>query len=284
MNGRRRNGRSGNVRLKNKQLKNPRPSNKQPKAILPGLIGWGLFLPAWELIYRIGLFHPLVFPSLGDILQTVIRDFGSAELPLTILSSLLLILAAFLPSLALALLVCGASVFSARIRNISHTLSTLAHPLPGIVLLPLLIIWTGLGRHIIVLVVVHSVLWPLIVNLQSGLDETPRIWLDLGRNNRLNPHQMFFRIMLPGAWPYLLAGLKIGWARAWRAVISAEMIFGTISGNGGLGWYIFNKRIFMDTPGMYAGILVLILLGLAVDQLLFVPLETRMKIRRGGGL
>ncbi len=257
------------------------PGSGGRKGILRGLVGWAVFLTAWELVYRSALFHPLVFPSLKDILLTIVRDFSSAELPLTILSSLLLILAAFIPSFILALIICGASVFSPAVRRLSHGLSTLAHPLPGIALLPLLILWTGLGRHIIVLVVLHSVLWPLIINLQSGLDETPEIWLDLGRNNRLSPGQMFFRIMLPGAWPYLLAGLKIGWARAWRAVISAEMIFGTISGSGGLGWYIFNKRIFMDTPGMYSGILILILLGLAVDQLVFAALEKGMLRRRG---
>ena len=258
------------------------PESGGRKRLLIRLAGWGVFLISWELVYRSGFFHPLVFPSLEDIFLTILRDFGSAELPLTILSSILLILAAFVPSLVIALLLCGGSVFSPAIRRISHAVSTLAHPLPGIALLPLLIIWTGLGQHIIVLVVLHSVLWPLVVNLQSGLDETPVIWMDLGRNNRLSPSHMFFRIMLPGAWPYLLAGLKIGWARAWRAVISAEMIFGTISGSGGLGWYIFNKRIFMDTPGMYSGILVLILLGLSVDRLVFAPLETGMIRRRGG--
>lgn len=243
-----------------------------------------LLLIAWEGLHRSALLHPLVFPSLGDILLTAGRDFRSGELPLTIVSSLVLIFISFLPSILLALLMTLLSRRSGDLKVLFRTLSNLAHPLPGIALLPVLILWTGLGQHIIILIVIHSVLWPLHVNLEGGMDETPSIWLNLGRNNSLGPVEMFFQILLPGAYPYLLAGLKIGWARSWRAVISAEMIFGTISGGGGLGWYIFNKRIFMDSAGMFAGILILMVLGITVDFLIFAPLEERISRRRGRSL
>ncbi|MDC7233464.1 MAG: ABC transporter permease subunit [Spirochaetales bacterium] len=236
---------------------------------------------SWEGIYRSGLFHPLVFPSLVDIIMTAGTDFKSGELPLNILSSMVLIFISFIPSIILAFLMTLLSGLSGTLKALFNTLANVAHPLPGIALLPVLILWTGLGQHIIVLVVIHSVLWPLLVNLESGIEETPEIWLNLGRNNGLTSREMFFQILLPGAYPYLLAGLKIGWARAWRAVISAEMIFGTISGGGGLGWYIFNKRIFMDSPGMFAGILILMVLGVLVDRYVFTPLEQGVDRRRG---
>jgi len=240
-----------------------------------------LIVLLWEAVYRSGIVHPLVFPSLADILLTAGKDFKSGELPLNIITSLFLIFISFIPSVLLAFLMTLLSRRSLQFKALFRTLANLAHPLPGIALLPVLILWTGLGQHIIVLVVIHSVLWPLLVNLESGMDETPEIWLNLGRNNNLGSREMFLQILLPGAYPYLLAGLKIGWARAWRAVISAEMIFGTISGGGGLGWYIFNKRIFMDSAGMFAGILILMVLGIVVDQLVFAPLELRVNRRRG---
>jgi len=252
------------------------------KRVTTSSIFWILLtIILWEAVYRSGLLHPLVFPSLGDIIITAGKDFKSGELPLNILSSLLLIFLSFIPSILLALLITMISRRSPHFKGLFRTIANLAHPLPGIALLPVLILWTGLGQHIIVLIVIHSVLWPLLVNLESGMDETPVIWLNLGRNNNLNSREMFFQILLPGAYPYLLAGLKIGWARAWRAVISAEMIFGTISGGGGLGWYIFNKRIFMDSPGMFAGIFILMILGILVDQFVFSPLEYRIDCRRG---
>lgn len=255
------------------------------KRIAGSSVFWILLIVLlWEGIYRSGLLHPLVFPSLGDIVLTAGNDFKSGELPLNILSSLFLIFISFIPSIIMAFLMTLLSRKSLQLKALFRTLANLAHPLPGIALLPVLILWTGLGQHIIVLMVIHSVLWPLLVNLESGMDETPEIWLNLGRNNNLNSREMFFQILLPGAYPYLLAGLKIGWARAWRAVISAEMIFGTISGAGGLGWYIFNKRIFMDSAGMFAGILILMILGILVDQLIFAPLELKVNRRRGKSL
>ncbi|QEN06900.1 ABC transporter permease subunit [Oceanispirochaeta crateris] len=254
---------------------------KKLKPALTGVLLVLLMALLWEGLYYSGLFHPLVFPSLQDILKTTARDFLSGELTLSIVTSILLILFSFIPAVLVALILTALGLHSAILRSGIQTLSNLAHPLPGVALLPILILWTGLGQHIILLVVIHSVLWPLVINLQSGIDETPELWLNLGRNNCLSRKEVFLTILLPGSYPYLLAGLKIGWARAWRAVISSEMIFGTISGGGGLGWYIFNKRIFMDSPGMFAGIIVLMILGVLVDQVLFSPLEKGMNRRRG---
>jgi NitT/TauT family transport system permease protein len=193
-----------------------------------------------------------------------------------------LIFIALIPAVICAFLMGAGSFYSRTLENIFELLSSLAHPLPGMALLPLFILWTGLGNHIIVLIVFHSVLWPLYVNLRSGFNQVSPLWLDLGRNNGFSRTDVFIHILLPGAYPSLLAGLKIGWARSWRAVIAAEMIFGSIGSGGGLGWFIFNKRVFMDTPGMYGGIIILMIIGLVVDDLLFSPLEKRLKVRWAG--
>ena len=89
--------------------------------------------------------------------------------------------------------------------------------------------------------------------------------------------------MLPASIPQIISGLKIAWARAWRALISAEMLFGITSGKGGLGWYIYDRRIFMDTPGMYAGLMVLVLIGLIFESLIFNGLEKMTSRRWKGG-
>jgi len=206
---------------------------------------------------------------------------ASGELPISLYYSLYMIIAALVPAVLTAFLMAVAGRRWNKIDQFWEALSALAHPLPGIALLPLLILWTGLGTHIIVLIVFHSVLWPFYINLRSGFRGVSSLWLDLGRNNELQGWENFVYILLPGAYPSLLAGLKISWARAWRAVISAEMIFGTIGNAGGLGWYIFDKRTFMDTPGMYSGILILMLIGILVDDLIFRKLESRMNLRWG---
>ncbi len=240
----------------------------------------GFFLLWWG-ISRVGLFHPLVFPSPGDVLAQTGRDILTGELPGSLIFSLKMIVLALLPALALAFFMAVTAVYSVRTERLWDFFSSLAHPLPGIALLPLLILWTGLGTHIIVLIVFHSVLWPFYINMKSGFREISPLWQDLARNNQLGRTDYFIHILLPGAYPSFLAGLKISWARAWRAVIAAEMLFGTIGNTGGLGWYIYNKRIFMDTPGLYSGILILMVIGVLVENLLFKRLENN-KNRRWG--
>lgn len=243
---------------------------------------WPLFfIGLWQFIFFLQIFPVLVFPSVTDIVIQLSVDLRSGELLKGTLFSIFVIIIAMVPSMVLGFLMAFLSVKFKRVERLTEMISALAHPLPGIALLPLLILWSGLGIHIIVLIVIHSVLWPFYISIRSGFKEVPALWIDLGRNNGLNRREEFLYILLPAAFPSVIAGLKISWARAWRAVISAEMIFGTIGSAGGLGWFIYNKRIFMDTPGMYGGVLFLMVIGLLVEKLLFTNLEKRTAIRWG---
>lgn len=87
--------------------------------------------------------------------------------------------------------------------------------------------------------------------------------------------EILFEIMLPSSMGYIISGVKIGWARAWRAFISAEMVFGSVGGKGGIGWYIFNQRTFMDTAGLFAGIILVIVIGILVENVLFAAMEKK---------
>jgi len=125
----------------------------------------------------------------------------------------------------------------------------------------------------VLFIIVHSVLWPLVTNLDAGYRSIPEAFTLVARNYEIKTASLFTRVFLPATSPYLLAGLKIAWARGWRALISAEMVFGAIGGSGGVGWFIFNKRVFMDTSGLFAGILVVIIIGILVEDILFHFLE-----------
>ncbi|MBN2657116.1 MAG: ABC transporter permease subunit [Spirochaetales bacterium] len=242
------------------------------KGLLPGLA----VLLLWQILFMSGFFSPLVFPSPLAVAESLYGDLKTGELVLSILFSLAIILGSFLPSLILAFFLAWLAFRYRSFDPWIEKLSALVHPLPGIALLPLLILWTGLGTHIIVLIVIHSVLWPFYINIRSGFRQVPGVWLDVADNNRLSEGERFLSLLVPASFPQIFAGLKIGWSRAWRAVISAEMIFGTIGSGGGLGWFIYNKRIFMDTPGMYGGVIILMLIGLAVENLLFRSVERRI--------
>lgn len=88
-------------------------------------------------------------------------------------------------------------------------------------------------------------------------------------------------ILLPAAFPYILSGIKIGWAFAWRTIIAAEMVFGVAGSQGGLGWFIYQNRFEMNTDLVFAGLLTVILIGLLVENLFFRWLERRTVLRWG---
>ncbi|MEG0541595.1 MAG: ABC transporter permease subunit, partial [Angelakisella sp.] len=96
---------------------------------------------------------------------------------------------------------------------------------------------------------------------------------DTGRNLSMKPLAVTCEIMVRASAGYALSGIKIGWARAWRALISAEMAFGAVGLLGGIGWYILKQRTFMNTSGLFAGIVVVIILGILVEDVLFATVE-----------
>ena len=237
-------------------------------------IAWIILLVViWQIIFWSGSFSPLVFPSLLEVGKTLFKSIISGELSQQLFFSLSIILQGLVISLILALFLSLAAHLSDIVSSLIDTLVAIAHPLPGIALMPLVLIWLGAGREAILFIIIHSVLWPLILNLRTGFSSIPNIYNLVGRNYGLGRVERLIQIMVPASLPYFLAGLKIGWARAWRALISAEILFGAINSIGGLGWYIFQKRVFFDLPGVFAGIILIIFIGVLVEEFVFNKIE-----------
>src|SRR5690554_3562085 len=187
----------------------------------------------WQILFWSGRFSPLIFPSLAAIGVTLIQSLVNGELAQQLLFSLSIIFQGLLISLLLALFLSLVAQFSRIGASLIDTLVAISHPLPGIALMPLVLIWVGAGKEAILFIIIHSVLWPMVLNLRTGFSSIPAIYTLVGKNYGLKNLSLFFQIMVPASLPYLLAGLKIGWARAWRALISAEMLFGAINSIGG---------------------------------------------------
>lgn len=242
---------------------------------------WILVLLAlWQMAALSGMVSPLVFPSLGMVFRAMVNSIIAGELLSQIIFSLVIILEGLLIGTLIALTLAIISRTSEALKDMVETLITLAHPLPGIALLPIIILWLGTGRSAIVFIIVHSVLWPLLLNIIAGFKSTPKIYSDVGRNIGLSRLRLFWDIYIPTSIPYILSGFKIAWARSWRALISAEMVFGAVGGKGGLGWYIFKQRVFMDTAGMFAALLIIMLIGILAEAL-FNKVEKSTIVRWG---
>lgn len=237
-----------------------------------------VFLAVWEVSVKLLQVSPMLFPSVEEVLHTLLLDMKEGNLFFQTLMSLGIILIGMLIAMIVSLILAVLAEQSVVINGMVDTLTVLAHPLPGLALLPLIIMWFGTGTGAVLTIIIHSALWPMLLNLQTGFHSVPSVYKEIGRNLGMSGWQLTYLVKLPASGVYLLAGTKIGWARAWRAFISAEMVFGAVGKNGGIGWYIFKQRTFMNTPGLFAGIVLVILLGILVEDLLFSVLEKHVMV------
>ncbi|MFZ3140157.1 ABC transporter permease [Polaromonas sp.] len=122
---------------------------------------------------------------------------------------------------------------------------------------------------------------PLALNTYAGFQGVPETLRMAGRNYGLRGLPYVLQILVPAALPSTLSGLKIGWAFAWRTLIAAELVFGASSGKGGLGWCIFQNRNELYTDRVFAGLALVIVIGLLVESPGFHTLE-RLTVRRWG--
>ena len=243
-----------------------------------------LLLALWEAVAVWGGISPLLLPRVEAVAAALVNGLLKGELALQVLLSLGLIVLGIMISAVLALVFGVAAQLSPFMDRLADALTAMAHPLPGLALLPLIVIWFGTGTPAVLLVIVHACVWSLLLSLQNGMRDAPGIYTELGRNFSMGRFAIVTQILLPAALSQTLAGLRIAWGRAWRALIGAEMAFGAIGATGGLGWYIFKQRAMMNTPALFAGIVLVAGLGMAVEGLVFDRLEraTLRKWRAGG--
>lgn len=239
------------------------------------LLWAAILLAVWEISVKLSHISPLLFPSVEEVLKTLYQDLFHGNLLIQTLSSLKIIGIGMFLAAFLAIVLSLFSLLHPLAEGLIDTITTIAHPLPGLALLPLIIIWFCTGDSAIIAIIVHSALWPLLLNLLTGFSNTPSIYTDIGKNLSMSNTAITLEIRLRYALPYLISGLKIGWARAWRAFISAEMVFGAVGKKGGLGFYILTKRTFMDTAGLFAGIILIVIIGILVEDIFFSLIEKR---------
>jgi NitT/TauT family transport system permease protein len=234
----------------------------------------------WEAYARyIG--NPLMFPSLSDTLSTWSADVVSGKLPGAAATSLRVLLIGYATAIAIAAVMTTLAVSTRIGTDVLATMTAMFNPLPAIAILPLALLWFGLGTTSIVFVIVHSVLWAVSLNTFTGFLSVSQTQRMAGRNYGLGGLRMVLFILIPAAFPSILAGLKIGWAFAWRTLIAAELVFGVSGNAAGLGWYIFEARNALETANVFAGLLTVILIGLAVEGLVFRSIEA-VTVRRWG--
>ena len=244
----------------------------------------GLILLALALLWE-GLArwqdNDLLLPTFTQAARAFVQGWLNGELLQRTQASLAVLLQGYALGVLGALALTTLAVSTQLGRDLLSTLTSLFNPLPAIALLPLALLWFGLGSGSLVFVIVHAVLWPLALSTASGFAAVPETLRMAGRNYGLTGLRYVLQILVPSALPAILSGLKIGWAFAWRTLIAAELVFGVSSGKGGLGWYVVQNRNELYTDKVFAGLATVILIGLLVESFVFQTVEA-LTVKRWG--
>lgn len=235
---------------------------------------------AWQIYGHI-VDNDLLFPTLSETVQSFVDSVHSGVLLDRAWTSIRILLLGYSIGILIAAVLTISAITTRIGTDFLEVMTSMFNPLPAIALLPLALLWFGLGTTSIVFVLLHSVVWVVALNTQGGFLAVSHTLRMVGRNYGLTGLSYVARILIPAAFPSILTGLKIAWAFAWRTLIAAELVFGVASGKGGLGWYIFEQRNVLNIPAVFAGLLSVIIIGLLVENIFFRVIEKRT-VRRWG--
>lgn len=232
----------------------------------------------WEAIAHLGYFPPRLFPPLEAVASTFVRLTANGTLPHHALDTLLRLTAGFVLAAVIGV---GIGILMGRSRRAEDFMLpviSIGAPIPGLAYAPLFLLWFGLGNVSSVLLVAFVSSFPIIYNSWTGVKAVKDIWVRSAQAMGADNHRLFRHVILPGSLPYILTGLRLGLAQAWRILVGIEMLAAV---PWGLGWLIFGAREFLNTDVMLAGIAVIAVIGIALEKFVFQPLEQFTVVRWG---
>jgi len=239
-----------------------------------------LFLAAaaYESIARSGVFPPSLLPSLVAVAGALVDGVLDGSLPAHALATLYRVLMGVGLAIAFGL---PLGILMGRFRPVESFFLPLASalmPIPSLAWVPVFILWLGLGNATAIGIVLYAALFPLLLNARSGVRAVNPLWLRAGSAMGADERALFWKVILPGAFPFVIAGLRQAFLRAWIAVVGAEML---AASDWGLGWIIFDAKEFLRADVMLASLAVIGMIGFAFERLIFGSLE-RVTVLRWG--
>jgi ABC-type nitrate/sulfonate/bicarbonate transport system permease component len=232
----------------------------------------------WEAVAHAGIFPARLFPPVEAVALALGQLTVAGILPHHALDTVLRLLGGFTLA-AVGGVAVGIAMGRWRLaEDVFLPLVSIGAPIPGLAYAPLFLLWFGLGNLSAVLLVGFVSAFPVIFNTWTGVKAVKEIWVRSAQAMGADNRRLFRHVILPGALPYILTGLRLGLAQAWRILVGVEMLAAV---PWGLGWLIFGAREFLNTDVMLAGIVVIAMIGLALEKLVFQRIEEFTIVRWG---
>jgi sulfonate transport system permease protein len=246
------------------------------RALRNGLF-YAVLLGLWVLLAKLRVWPPYLFPTPWGVAEALWAGFADHSFWIAIGVSMRRMLLGYglsvVLGIALGMSVAGSKFLDQTLGGLLVSLQSL----PSICWLPIAVLWFGLSEKAILFVVVMGSLLSVTISMETGRKQLPKIYSMAGRNLGAHGLKLFLNVTLPASLPYIVTGLKQGWAFAWRSLISGEMIFVTL----GLGQLLMMGRDLNDMSQVVAVMILIIALGYMVDALVFRTIERHLQQRWG---
>jgi NitT/TauT family transport system permease protein len=233
---------------------------------------------AYELVARSALFPEVLMPTLLAVGNALVSSILDGTMLSHVVATLYRVLFGF--SLAIAVGI-PLGILMARFRPVENFCLPLASalmPIPSLAWVPVFILWFGLGNTVAIVLVFYAATFPILLNTWSGVRAVNPIWLRAAGAMGADEHKLFWKVIIPGAFPFIITGLRQAYLRAWIAVIGAEAL---AASDWGLGWVIFDAKEFLYTDVMLASLAVIGVIGFVFERLVFGSLERNTVLRWG---
>ncbi|RTL32569.1 MAG: ABC transporter permease [Burkholderiales bacterium] len=245
-------------------------------------LGYSLLLPlivllAWQWAAQAGWVSAIVMPAPTSVARAIGASLRSGELLQDAAASLGRVLAGFALGTALALPLGLLMGMSALLHKILNPVLQVLRPIPPIAYIPMAIVWFGIGNAPAIFLITIGAFFPILLSTTTGVQHVDKIHVLAARNMGAGRYTLFWRIILPAASPAILNGMRVGIGTAFIVVIVAEMI----AVQNGLGFRILEAREYMWSDKIIAGMLIIGLLGLAIDTCLAVTSRVLLRWHRG---
>jgi NitT/TauT family transport system permease protein len=234
----------------------------------------------WEAAYRAKIWSPVLLPSPAQVvryLQSAAADGTLAEATVITMRRLIV---GYLIGLVVGL---PLGLLTARWKLLGDTLGTMAlglQTLPSVCWVPLALLWFGQTEMAMLFVVVMGTLWSVIIATETGVRNVPPIYVRAALTMGSRRLHIWLKVILPAALPFIVSGMKQGWAFAWRSLMAAE-IFVTILTGFGLGQLLHYGRELSAMEQVIGIMVVIIVIGLLADKIFFSPIEKFLHRRWG---
>jgi len=232
----------------------------------------------YQLLAMSGIFAPALLPKLQSILSTLYAMLADGSMIEHAAFTLYRVLFGFALAIAVGL---PLGILMARFKPVENFFLPLVSalmPIPSFALVPLFMLWFGIGNVTTVLIVFYAATFPMLFNTWTGVRSVNPLWLRAAGAMGAEENSLFWKVIIPGASPFIITGMRQAFLRCWIAVVGAEMI---AASDWGLGWVIFDAKEFLQTDVMMASLIVIGGIGFVFERVVFGSLERFTVLRWG---